>query len=781
MLRELVHADDVEICNTGLSNRSRNQLANAGYQRLSEIIFMTESQLQEIRGLGAKSISEIKEFTQQKLSQHENRARAYCAGDENALFDDERIAEAILRLYQNKPFAGFSLREMTAKLESRLVTNLERVKKVIGRLLAAGELEYVDFRCFRVYDRFETFSQCCDNLDEREKDILSVRLQGLTLEEAGQKYDMTRERARQIVTNAVQKVRRKKLILTGNEWFDEDYYAHLYTTYAFDKIDIAPWLGISPSVWRYFDMVNIKQGTSDLASALEDREGLSVSLRLKIKNYLNRNKVYIDGVWVEKKRSALEPIVARKIASDGITFSEFAEVFNRFLEELEIPYDESIYYTDAVLHTRKNRLAESRFIFWKYGEQLRYYDIDSRDYTQLLETLNLDGYENVEYSTAKFMREYPEIMAKYDIRDHYELHNLLRKILPDGAYHDFHCKRNPMICFGEFDRDEALRELLLAVAPIRTQELVEQIEEEFGFDRETIIGTYLKPLNIYYHQGVFSIEQKVMSVENQQYLRQALTEDFYYLDEVRHIYQQILPGADVDEINPYNLKLMGYTVLLQYMLQNYNSMDAYLRSLFTQSDVVDITLYRRRLARVQMYYQVLMDMKRELEVVEFEPNQLLNFSKLERAGVTKEDVHRFCDDVYRFVPDGAYFSAKSLRLDGFTSELYDLGFSDWFYANLLLVDGRFAWSNMYGAIVLCKRSEPITIKSFLVQYIKDRGCVATYDLMNELVEHFGCRIDDRSDVTYKLKETAVYHDPILDRLYANEELYYRELDENGGF
>ena len=781
VLLELVLADDVELKDTALSNRSRNQLENAGYYRMSEIINLTEAQLQQIRGLGAKSVQEISEFVEMKLAQHEKRARAYCAGDENALFDDERISEAIFRLYQSHPFGGYSLREMQEKLEERLVANVERLKRVVGGLLAAGELEYVDFRCFRVYDRFETFLQTCDNLDERERDMLLSRLKGVTLDELGQKYNLTRERPRQIINKAVQKVQSKKLLQTGNEWFDEDYYAHFYQTYQFDRRDIAPWLGVSEAVWRYFDMMNIKQGTGDLAAALEDSSGLSVSLRLKIKNYLNRNKVYIDGIWVEQKRSALEPIVVRKTASNSITFSEFVEAFNRFLEELEIPYDESIYYTDAVFHARKNRLAESRFILWKYGEQLRYYDIDSRDYTQLLEILNLDAYENVEYSTAKFFREHPEIMGKYDIRDQYELHNLLRKIVPDGAYHDFHCKRTPMICFGEFDRDRVLHELLVAVAPISTQDLVDRIEEIFGYDRDFIIWNLLKPLHVYYHQGIYSIEQKVMSDENQECLRQALTEDFYFFDEIRRIYMQILPHADVDEINPFNLKTMGYTVLSQYMLQNYDSLDSYLRDLFTRSEVVDITRYRRRFARVQMYYQVLMDMKRELDVVEFEPNQLLNFRKLESAGVTKNDLRRFCDEVYQFIPEGAYFSARSLRQDGFVSELYDLGFSDWFYANLLLADGRFAWSNMYGTFVLCKCSEPITIKSFLLQRIEEYGCVSAYDLINELTERFGCRINDRSDVTYKLHETPVFHDRILDRLYATEELYYRELDEKGGF
>ena len=90
--------------------------------------------------------------------------------------------------------------------------------------------------------------------------------------------------------------------------------------------------------------------------------------------------------------------------------------------------------------TRKNHLGESRIALWKQNELIRYYDIDARDYSELLDTLNFESYENIEISTLKFMDDYPELMQKYDIRDQYELHNLLRKIVPENSYIYIYCK-----------------------------------------------------------------------------------------------------------------------------------------------------------------------------------------------------------------------------------------------------------------------------------------------------------------------------------------------------
>ena len=80
------------------------------------------------------------------------------------------------------------------------------------------------------------------------------------------------------------------------------------------------------------------------------------------------------------------------------------------------------------------------------------------------------------------MRDYPDIMIKYDIRDQYELHNLLRKIIPEGSYHGFHCGRMPDIQFGKFDRDAAITSLLMDSAPISKTDFADLISDIYGYD-----------------------------------------------------------------------------------------------------------------------------------------------------------------------------------------------------------------------------------------------------------------------------------------------------------
>ena len=777
---QYVQANDGDVEKIGFSIRTKNLLMRNGLLRISDFIFVLEEEMKAFKGMGARSLEEIQGFIDDYLAKHETRIKAFCSGDESVIWDAEAVKSIILDIYNKISFDGLSFRELREKPEMPEQIPDELLKSVLGSLLADGTLEYVDFRCYRIYPKFADYLAQCSEVNDRNKEIISRRLQGETLESIAGDYDMTRERVRQIVYKVMKNIKGWFRADTGMEWFDEDYYRYFIETYALDRKDAGPWLGISKNTFGYLELTGAERGKKDLHEAVDDYHNLDYGFRLKVKNYLNRDKLFLDGKWIDNTRGDLEEYVVRKYCADNVSYDEFIRIYNEFLEREEVPYDENIYYTDAVKRTRENKLSGDRFLLWKQNRQIRYYDIDGQDFTELLDTLNLDAYENVEYSTAKFMTDYPKIMEKYDIRDQYELHNLLRKIVKDGDYHDFHCERTPTIRFGTFDRSGAIQDIMIDNAPVTQAELAELVHQEYGYDPATVIGTYLQPLSAYYHQGMYTIEQKTMLSGNKEALLAELTEDFYYIDEIRKIYARIVTGADLEEINPYNLKTMGFSVLSRYVYRNHSTLDAYFRDILTREDITDITPLRRRFAYIQAFSGTLVNMKNEMDILEFEPNQIICFRKLEKAGISKDDLHAFCDEVYDFTEDGRYFSVQSIKKAGFESELFDLGFSDWFYSSLLSADDRFAYSTMFGNIILFKGGERITIKSFEEALIKEHRVIDVYDLMTEMEETYGCRISDRLELVYKVDGTDVYYDKYMDRLYANTGVFNRELDETEG-
>lgn len=773
---EYVKTNDLSVEELGLSNRPKNQLIKNGYTKLSEIIFMTEHDFSQMNAMGAGSVKDIMDKINGYLEENESRMLAVCSGDEDALWSDGEIKRRILSRYEELGFRGESSSDFAAGMELPEIINHERVAKALDDLVEEGYLEVRNNKYYRVYESFADYLGTCDAISDRSKEFIDRRLQGETLESIAQEHGLTRERVRQVVKRDVVKVQAHYSAEKRTSLFTEDRYKYFYENYAFEENDGEKWLGITISNRMYFELNDIVQGDKSLDEALNDNS-LEKSLRVKIKDYINRNKLFVDGVWIERKRSALELHVLKQFCREEVSFDKFVDIYNSFLKENGIEFNEELYYVDRVLATRKNRFAESRYVLWKMYEMLRYYDIDGRDYTELLDTLNLEAYENIEFSTYKLLKDYPELMKKYDIRDKYELHNLLRKIVPEGSYNDFSCGRMPDIKFGTFDRDAAILEIMMNNSPISSDDLIDLIHREYGYDKDTILGTYLRHLNMYYHQGEYRADHKEMSDGNMQALKQVLQDDFYYIDDIRRIYSRTVQGADSEEINSYNLKKMGFIVLSKYVVQNHDSLEAYCEHILTCDDVVDITPYRKKLTYVQMFSAKLSELKRNLDIIEFDPNQIINIRKLEAAGITKEILRQYCDQVYDFVQDNTYFSIQSLRKDGFGSELYDLGFSDWFYANVLISDERFSFGNIYSNIILYKGNLDITIQSFEIDRIKASGVIDVFDLMNELTDDYGCVITDKADIPYKVQNTEVYYDKYMDRLYANVELFYRELDE----
>lgn len=772
-------ANDWNIKELDIPPRAKNILMKNGYRKLSEIITLSENDLLNIKGWTTDSISKVMKAISDYLNKRSGRITAFCNGDNTALWDNEILSDMVLRLYENEPFYGYNFNEIVSKLNVPDEVADSRLKRVIGRMITDKKLEYVDYRCYRVYPKLIDHIESTSEIDEKQKNILIKKMNGVTLEAIGNEYGLTRERVRQLLLKSIRSIYGECRRSYGVNVFNEDYYRYFFETYKVEKADLEKWFGITPGTVTYFELTDSKHGKVSLHKALEDME-LSAGMRLKVKKYINRNKIYVDGMYIEKRIADLEEFVIKKYCTDDVSFSDFVNIYNDFLSKMEIPKYEKLYYTDEMMRTRKNRLTDAHFLLWKYNEQMRYYDIDGKDYTELIDVLDLGGYKNIELSTSKFMDMYPEIMVKYDIRDQYELHNLLRKIIPDGKYPELTFGRMPELKFGTFDRTAALIDLLIDNSPISIEDFAELVHKEFGYEQSTAIMTYFQPLAQYYHEGIYSVNFNDIPSDRKVCLKAALTNDFYFISEIRNIYMEMYPDADMEQINPRTLKSMGFVVLSRYAVQNYSSLDAYYEAMFTKEDIVDVSLYKGKHSTIQMFYQKLYNLKCSLDVIEFENDKIINIRRLEAMGITKDDLKAFCGRVYDFAEDNTYFTIQSIRQAGFDDELFELGFGDLFYANLILSDKKISSCKMMGNIILYKGDIKITFRGFVTDIIRQHGSIDIIVLENELRDKYGCEFD-RWDLTFKTKGTEVYYDDILKRFYATEDMYYNELEETEEF
>lgn len=774
-LMEYAVAHDQKIEELNLSRRLINSLKRGGYRFRSDFLEVDVEVLSKLQNMGRKSLDELVAYREKYIRDHESDILAFDPNLPQALPSADQLRIMILDLYKDEPFRGYSFAEAVSALSINAEGLEQAVKAALGSMLQAGELEYADFRCHRVYPHFADYVRSCEGkMKDNQQEFLLRKLAGQTLEEIGAPAGLSRERVRQIVKRALVTARRLHLAQDGTEVFDEDYYRNCFRTYYMDKKEIPAMIGISSEGVEYLLLAE-DHGNINISQAEED-PNLTPYLKYRLRVYSHRKALRIRGEWVPRRRGDLEKFVISRFCTEATSFDEFVNIYNRVLLENGIGEDDPLYYNESLRRSRVNILADENYLLWRTGGILRWYDMESRDFSELLDTLSLDSYHNIELSTEKFMRHYPELMGKYDIRDKYELHNLLRKIVPDGQYPELTFSRMPMISFGEFDRAAAFRDIMMEMAPVTAEDLAERICEEYGIEPATALASpEMTQLKLYYHQGLYSIEEKVMLPETLNKLISALDEDFYFFDELRSAYSEVCPEGDIEEINPYSLKLMGFAVNSSYVYRGAASADAWFRKLLTSREIFDMIPIRRRYGSIQMFNQVCTDMKKKYAILEYEPDQYLTFERLEKADVSLHELTDFCNQVYGYLEDGQFFTMKSLRDSGFDASLFGLEMSDWFYGGLLAWDGRFSYSKGFGTLLLCKGKADVGLGSFAEWIVNSEGSVDMLDLLSDFTDKYGCRNVLRGDILHKIKGTPLWYDDILDRVYSDKEQYYQDI------
>lgn len=766
-------ANDVPLEAMNFSVRSYNALMHSGYKSLLEILYTYPDNLRSIKNIGAKSIAEIQQAVDSYMEKLQPATAAFCNSDMDALYSDEYITEKLLTRFDGIGFEGLSFQQMREMLPVEI--SEERIKKCIGALLASHKLEYVDFRCYRVYpSAFDVLKE--STIEPRNKEVFTQRLSGKKLEEIGDDLGLTRERVRQIAQKAIKQLHIFLYNAYGVRLMDEDFYTYLYENYDTPRELWDSYIGVPEETYGYL-FNTYAHGSKPIEEAVNDPE-VNVSLKFRIRDYLNRNMLLIDGIPLENRREVIENYAMEKFCQDEMTYDDFIDRYNSLLQDNSVDFDEKLYYSDKIRRSRSNRLSDSMCCLWKQGERLRFYNISGRDYSELLETLNLTEFQNTEVSTLKFMNDYPDLMKKYDIRDQYELHNLLKKIVDPGTCQDISFSRQPMIRFGQFDRNQAIREVIETFSPISANELTAYLLAEYGYDEATSMANYLLPFMQYYHNGVFSVSFKKIPENRAPLLRKNLPYDFYFLTEIKEIYHKIFPDADLDEINLRSLKALGYTVLEKYVLTRHKTADSFFRDILLKDDVFSITALRKRFGSIQTYYQTWFELRRNMDILLFDKDQYLNIRRLEKLGITKADLRDYCSKVFEEVPENSIFTVHSLK-DNVDSKLNDLGFDDLFYGELLAVGGNFLCARCFGSFVFYKGTLDggFNKKNFCLETLKAYNSVELDDYIADCYEIYGIQISEKYDVLSAISGTEFYYDNIMQKIYRSKNEYYAEFDE----
>lgn len=796
---------DIPIMSTELSVRAKNSLTKGGVQFVSQLVNLKAEELMNFRNMGQKTVEEILNYVSKIQITYEKPVEessfAATASEKNEFISEftatygqtdstwskelltikaqypEAIGETLIYRMYESPFvratakatviklieenAGeISYNALTEYLPDHL-DNTTILEELLLELESASAVETGEVLIKRQYPSIVQYVMQLKS--DREREVLEGRLAGKTLQEIGDQYGITRERVRQLS----QKGLRKKPYLR------EDKYSYIYNNYDFSEEDIFLAFDEPKETYNYLEMVstNSRNKRKPIEELLTDST-VSPEMRRKAEKAIYKKYITIDGVRVKKTRPDLVKYFVKVFCKSLTKYDDFFEAYHTQIDALGLSDDPSLLLDSR---TYENILHASDYILWNQWRQLRYYNIPEHDFDELLSTISLEEYNNLEISALKLFRDYPELMQQYDIRDEYELHNLLKKIWTNGKV-EVSFKRNPTIEIGEIDRNNQVLSLLLQYAPISGEDFAEHYEEAYGIKASTVLANYMMEFNPYYFNGIYSVDFAALPIIQFNRMKAILDRDFYTIQDVKRLYKREFPHSDESLINPYTLKTLDFRVYSGYVVKSiYPTAADYFRSLLTTDEIVDGRNISKSIQNVVAYHSELYNLRVNYEIVEFSPLQYINIRKLNAAGITIDHLVNYCKAVAANYEKGEYFTVTSLRQDGFTHEMDDLGFDEWFYASVLLEDReRFSYQRIGGTRVFLRGKTGANLGDMLVWLLEKYQKIDIYDLMDLLENHYGITVPKEKLHTI-ISGTELYYDTIMEAVYIDYDTYFEEI------
>lgn len=745
---------DIPVEKMGLSFRSTNALVRNNINNLSELVKYGEEELFQLRNLGKKSVEEILEKKQhllisarllreeeldpelteklndkknniQELVDHLYEKLSIIFGE--SIFLSQDIFQTVSKYYESEEeldvervkedkelldqvfsskyirnLLGHEICQILSKKADGVTNNAllwyfsdgipeKSIESTMQDLIHDNRVVIVE-GLYKIYRKpFQKYVEEIKN--ERARGIVQERAKGKTLEEVGQLYGITRERVRQIEAKALKKARD----------LAEDRYHYLYTAYNLSKKDFVSVAKLTEEAYYYLSQ-KYERGNAKFAGVVED-PNIPLEIKRHVEKSLKINLVNLGGEYVKCTRESVIAYIIKTYFHETGTMQSFIKKYNEFISQYPEATQEKL--SLGAENGLVNRLANRMDLLWKVNQQIRYYDINALDKDAFYEELDLLRYNDSQLSTLKVFRDNMTIMEKYDIQDYYELHNLIRKSINGNVKIKIAIRRMPIIIIGEGDADEQVYRLLVDHSPITAVRLGNLYEKKYGVTSELARASLFTAYEKYYHGGVYSIDVTPMPLEVKHRMKNELSKDFYFLEEVEIIYKRAFPDLTTDYLNPYSLKDLGYHVFSRYIIKDsFRNAQDYFKYLLTKDPIADLGLIHPDIRQIAAFSAILETQKRDYELLEYEPSKYYSIGYLQDMGIAKKNLKDYSYKIYE-MHSGKEFFGISLVRNREVESICGLGkdFSNRFFESVLAQDMRFYSFKVGGNRVFCTEAK----------------------------------------------------------------------------
>lgn len=599
---------------------------------------------------------------------------------------------------------------------------------------------------------------------------------------------------------------RRADLLRNRPHLDEDKFAPLYQRYdltedAFCKITQA-----SPMTFGYLKAVKVSNKFS-LRLAANDRT-LPQEWRERIAQ-LNRRPV-ADALRTpasteESNATQLEQIARKKIgnlSTRSVALRAFAESgavkeyhnlkdfrnrYQLFLEENKCGYKMTLALPSDDIRCL-NELRGTHMFLVARANKIRAYKVDSRFTSELRQILTLAVGRNIECGTGLIMRENQELCDLYDVHDDEELYEIIRSFVRPGSVPGLEMGSMPLIRLGKTDRKNQMLDVLRdAGTELSREEFAQRYAEKYCIEMKTVRNNYLRDMNAYLRNGRYSYVESNLTDEQQQFIKDMVTEDYVSLPYVTASFAAKFGTASDRLVNDQSLAPLGLEISRDLIVKE----DVDLRQSFTNllmsrdSFAYGSPGFGDEVINHPEFRNAITPLLRNFTFIECNHDSFISLKRLsESTGIRRIDLGSYACSLFARTERDVPFTVTSLRKQGFMHKLDavvdECGFDNSFYDSIVLyglAHEQIRRTRFSGVYMFCRKEGTFSSGDAVEYVVRQKGPIEVGDLIDAFQDDYGVVIT-AADINRAVQDKGLFYNEDLDMVMLSKRMnaeYLREL------
>lgn len=599
---------------------------------------------------------------------------------------------------------------------------------------------------------------------------------------------------------------RRADLLCNRPRLDEDKFAPLYQRYdltedAFCKITQA-----SPMTFGYLKAVKVSNKFS-LRLAANDHS-LPQEWRDRAAQ-LNRHSsagVLRTPVSVERDNtSQLEQIARKKLgnfSTRGAALRAFAESgavdeyhdlkdfrnrYQLFLEDNKCGYKQMLSLPSEDIRCL-NELRGTHMFLVARANKIRAYKVDSRFTSELRQILTLAVGRNIECGAGLILRENQELCDLYDVRDDEELYEIIRSFVRPGSVPGLEMGSMPLIRLGKTDRKNQMLDVLRdAGTELSREEFAQRYADKYCVETRTVRGNYLRDMNAYLRNGRYSYVESNLTDEQQQFIKDMLTEDYVSLPYVTASFAAKFGTASDRLVNDQSLAPLGLEISRDLIVKEGVDLRQSFTNLLMSRDsfAYGSPGFGDEVINHPDFRNAITPLLRNFTFIECNHDSFISLKRLnETTGVRRIDLGSYAYSLFACTEPDVPFTVTSLRKQGFMHKLHavvdECGFDNTFYDSIVLyglAHEQIRRTRFSGVYMFCRKEGAFSSGDAVEYVVRQKGPIEVGDLIDAFQDDYGVVIT-AADINRAVQDKDLFYNEDLDMVMLSKRMnaeYLREL------